>query len=306
MKQDLIKKIPVLIPAAIKAITGSTLHSPTLNILQGTPENITADLNALVAARDNYEQAKVTLTVTRNTFVLKTQLTRETIRIARDILKQYLGTEYNSQWDMLGLPEGSIVVPKSPDDLFPAVLGFKAHFVAFPERENIPLQITAVKMQALYDDLIAAQAAVLTGEESVQQLKAIRDDKADRLFKRLRATIEELNLLIGPLDPRWNTFGFNMPGADETPDTPEDLVATLIGPTAVALKWSGAARAEYYRVFKKVQGVDEDFVAVGSPADLDFTIEGLPANATIEIQITAINNGGESARSSSVTVVTHA
>ncbi len=74
----------------------------------------------------------------------------------------------------------------------------------------------------------------------------------------------------------------------------------------MALKWDAAARADYYRVFKKVLGVDEDFVAVGSPADLDFTIENLPANATVEIQISAVNTGGESQRTASVTIAMHA
>jgi fibronectin type 3 domain-containing protein len=82
------------------------------------------------------------------------------------------------------------------------------------------------------------------------------------------------------------------------------VIAVLIGPNAVAVKWTGAARAEYYRVWKKVVGVDEEFIALNSPHDLDYTIEGLPANATVQIVVTAVNNGGESAKSEVVTVTT--
>ena len=32
------------------------------------------------------------------------------------------------------------------------------------------------------------------------------------------------------------------------------VTATLIGPTEVALKWNASARADYYRVFKKILG----------------------------------------------------
>ncbi|MDB6024436.1 MAG: hypothetical protein JWM68_659, partial [Verrucomicrobiales bacterium] len=46
-------------------------------------------------------------------------------------------------------------------------------------------------------------------------------------------------------------------------------------------------------------------VAVGSPADLDFTLENLPAASTVEIYISAVNNGGESQLSEKVTIVTH-
>jgi fibronectin type 3 domain-containing protein len=85
---------------------------------------------------------------------------------------------------------------------------------------------------------------------------------------------------------------------------PRNVVAVLVGPTAVSVKWDRAARAGHYRVWKRELGVDEQFVAVRSTGDRDITIEGLPHNATIEIAVSAVNNGGESARSAVVTLVT--
>ena len=110
---------------------------------------------------------------------------------------------------------------------------------------------------------------------------------------------------MGPLDPRWKAFGLNMPGASAIADIVEGLKAVLIGATTVALKWNASARADYYRVFKKVLGVDAEPVAAGSPADLDLTLENLPNNATVEIYVVAVNNGGESQPSEKVTIVTH-
>jgi hypothetical protein len=52
-----------------------------------------------------------------------------------------------------------------------------------------------------------------------------------------------------------------------------------------------------------VVGVDEDFIVVGSITDLDFTLEGLPTGATVQIAVSASNNGGESARCEAVSVV---
>ncbi len=43
-----------------------------------------------------------------------------------------------------------------------------------------------------------------------------------------------------------------------------------------------------------IHGADGDYTAVGSPADLDFTIEHLPANSAVDVVVTAVNNGGES------------
>ena len=132
-----------------------------------------------------------------------------------------------------------------------------------------------------------------------------KDAKLEAIRKSLRDLINELSALMGPLDQRWKAFGFNMPGADETPDSPDGLSVILIGPNAAAMKWNAAARAAYYRVWMKIHGSNDDYVAMGSPADLDFTLENLPANSTIDIVVTAVNNGGESAVSQVVTIVTH-
>lgn len=96
-----------------------------------------------------------------------------------------------------------------------------------------------------------------------------------------------------------------MPGADEIPDVPGNISAVLVGPNAVSLKWPASARGAYYRLWKRVVGMDKERVAVGSPGDLDFTLEALPNNATIELAVSAVNNGGESGQSTVVTVQTH-
>ncbi|MDB6025731.1 MAG: hypothetical protein JWM68_1954, partial [Verrucomicrobiales bacterium] len=127
----------------------------------------------------------------------------------------------------------------------------------------------------------------------------------NKLRKRIRDVINELNMRLDPLDERWLAFGLNKPGALDMPDVPENITAILIGPNAAAMKWDAAARATYYRVWKRVIGVDAEPVAVGSPADIDFTLENLPAASTIEIYVSAVNNGGESQLSEKITITTH-
>ena len=183
---------------------------------------------------------------------------------------------------------------------------YKAFYVANPTRENLGSNLTATQAQALYDQLNAAANDVAVKRAQNQILKGLRDDASTQMQKRVRDVIRELEMKLDPLDPRWVAFGFNIPGAQATPDVPENLLAILIGPTAAALKWDASARADYYRVWKKVHGTNDDYVAAGSPADLDFTLENLPAGSTIDIVVTAVNSGGESAVSQVVTVTTHA
>ena len=124
------------------------------------------------------------------------------------------------------------------------------------------------------------------------------------LEQALRTLLSELHQVLDPMDSKWLAFGFNKPGAKAIPAIPENVFATLIGATSVSLKWDSSARASYYRVWKKVVGVDEDYIPVGSPADVDFTLEGLPSNSQVEILVSAVNIGGESQKTTVLLVLT--
>ncbi len=95
-----------------------------------------------------------------------------------------------------------------------------------------------------------------------------------------------------------------MPGAKATPDKPLNVTAILIGNNGISVKWDDAPRADYYRVWARVVGAQDTLTVVGSPGDLDFTILGLPSNATVEIAVSAINSSGESVKSTVLVVMT--
>ena len=284
------------------AINGATLH-PTITLLRYPLAVLVALRAAAVTARDNYENSKPVMKGLRDALNVARLQARAFMFVVREILKPSLGSEYSELWNVIGL-FGSLEMPQRVDDLVLVLEATVAYVTANPAA-TAARNITPEDVQAVLTALTDARRAVNDQEDAMASLLNIREDKFEKLRKGLRGLIDELTDELDPLDPRWLAFGFNMPGADETPDTPANLVATLIGPTAVALKWDASARAAYYRVFKKVQGLDEDFVAVGSPADLDFTLEGVPANATVQIQICAVNTGGESQRSEAVTVLMH-
>ena len=102
----------------------------------------------------------------------------------------------------------------------------------------------------------------------------------------------------------WETVGFNRPGFKSVPPAPEKVTATLVGPTTARLACEPTQRTERYRIWKKVVGVDAEFVRVETRHAADVLMEDLPANARIELAMSAANRGGESAKSESVTLVT--
>jgi hypothetical protein len=224
--------------------------------------------------------------------------------LARDILKPLLGTQYSEAWDAAGF-RNSLYVPESLESVLRLLESLQAFFTTNPTMEWAGRNITAAQAGILIDAINTAKNAVLNQRANVDILMSDRDVKFEAMRKGLRDLINELVTLLDPMDARWLSFGFNKPGADETPDVPTGLVAVLIGPNAAATKWGASARAAYYRVWMKVHGAATDYVAVGSPADLDFTLENLPAASVIDIALSAVNDGGESALSEPITVTTH-
>jgi hypothetical protein len=181
-----------------------------------------------------------------------------------------------------------------------------AYFTSHPEQEKEDLNVTAADYTLLSTDLAAAQAAFLAQKATLAAAIKSRDEKANEIRDILSALIKALGIPLDPMDDRYLAFGFNRPGQLSTPPMPLNVVATLVGQNAIAVKWAKTARAQYYRIWKKVVGVDEELIAVGTPGDLDFTIEGLPANKTVEIAVSAVNNGGESVKTEIISVLTNA
>ena len=67
--------------------------------------------------------------------------------------------------------------------------------------------------------------------------------------------------------------------------------------------WPYAVRAEYYRVFLKRIGFDQDFMNVADPKDLEHILKDLTPGSTIEVYIVPMNDGGAGAPSPTVSKV---
>ncbi|MDB6029486.1 MAG: hypothetical protein JWM68_5709 [Verrucomicrobiales bacterium] len=284
------------------AINGAILY-PMITLLRYPLAVLLALRAAAVTARDNYENGKLVLKGQRDAMNVARQQARELMFVIREILKPILGAEYSELWNALGL-FGSLEIPQNIDELILLLESVVAYLTANPS-VGAARNLTAADAQAALDALKDARKAVIDQEDAMTNLLTIRDQKFAAVRKGLRGILHELEDILDPLDPRWKAFGFNMPGADEMPEVVTNVTAILIGPNAAAMKWGASARAGYYRVWRRVIGLDAEPVAVGSPADLDFTLENLPAASTIEIYISAVNNGGESALSEKITIVTH-
>lgn len=295
---------PKLLALAGAGATGAFKIGATIPLLQNTQANMNADIQPLVDAIMAHGQGREDMKNLRADLKSVVKESRSLLMLGRDSMKTEFGNFFNPSWMKFGHTT-SIEVSEATEEVSYLLLGYKAFLAANPAYELPTKNFTAVKLAALSLQIKAAMDAIKEQDTVIGNLMDDRDAKAAILRKRVRGLAHELGQKLGPLDQRWKTFGFNMPGAVQSPEGVGAITAVLIGPNAVALKWNASARAEFYHVFKRVVGVDAEFVLVGSPADVDFTLENLPAAASVEIVVTAVNNGGESAYSEKATLVTH-
>ena len=130
--------------------------------------------------------------------------------------------------------------------------------------------------------------------DAQEAAKLARDAAFDTLRRRLIALVDELSLLLSDEDPRWETFGLNVPANPRAPDPAENLVLSLAGTHQVLAEWDRGTRSNDNRVLIQVVGVDAQYREYSKSGDAtDELIKALPSNATLKVKIIALNSGLE-------------
>lgn len=301
MKQAQYKTIAALITAGTTAAGGAEKLSATVPLTHNKAASLRALVDDIMKAGEAYHAGKKELADRRKTLLEVIDESRDFMMSVRDSFKNELGHSHGPGWLLTGW-ERSFRVSGKAAVLLPHICTTRDFMVANPSFEVAQFNITAAEADVFQGKLSTAIVALNEQKTIVGTLLAARNEARRKLSRGLSGLFQELRNFLTPLDQRWKTYGFNIPGAPATPETPTNVIATLVGAHAVSVKWTAAVRAENYRVSMRILGVNEEFVSKGLPGDLDFTIEGLASGAQIEIVVSAINAGGESAPSNVVKV----
>ena len=304
MEQKKIRTTEDAIVALVDAISGGTENGTAIGLKQNIPATLEIKKQDLVGADNGVAAAQAELKTRRTALTVAVAAGIAHATLCRDMLKPRFGNTYSTRWDEAGFV-GSMKLPRSLGEVLFKLQRLNAFFTAHPEAESADSNVTATRCQVIMADIVTRQNAVTTQEAVLGDAVKARKAALKKAAAAIGNLVGELKGLIDPLDMRYLSFGLNRPGAFAVPNVPEAVTVVLTAPNAALVKWKAAARAEHYRVWIKVNGVDQELRAVGSRNVTDFTIEGLPANSTIEVAVSAVNNGGESLTSQVVTVVTN-
>lgn len=213
------------------------------------------------------------------------------IEKSRDYLKAILGSSWNESWPLAGFNRPTLALPESDEDRLAALTGIKAYFTNNPDNESVKLKLTA----ALADGALGAFTTVVNGGRNcrIHQLtrREARDEANSALEDKLHILWTELEAVLPAKDVRWLKF------IDRVPEPVESIEAEAQPGGIIVLDWPEASRADHYKVYKQVVGVDAEPVLAATVNDSDAELTDLPPGARVKIQVVATNGAGDSAAS---------
>lgn len=292
-----------LLSQASSVSTGLTEHGAALQLKYGTASGINTARTGVINSNAAVETAEEELRELFRTLASARKEARKFSTLFRENMKGVFGERYSTDWNSVGF-YGSLRIPDQTEDLELLMERLQAFFTANATSEINNRQLTAARAKEIGDLIRDTRTNIESKKTALKNLIIARQGTVTALREKILETVRELEIALGKMDARWLSFGLRIPGMPRTPEVPTGVTAILVGPTAASVKWNKAARAKYYRVAKRVIGVDTELVPVGIPADIDFTLEGLPLNSVVEVAVAAANEAGVSAYSEVTTVST--
>lgn len=273
---------------------GLTQHEVPIGIKQNTEAVLRPALLAARAAEVTFGSCQVAKKTANAVLTAADADGRVFIMNSRKRLSKFLGEVPSMEWEAAGWSPGTTGIPSTQDERFALLESLRAYFAAHPAHESVDMETTAALAQAAHTAISNARAALGQKVTENGQAKAARDAAEANLRKRMTGLITELDTLLSDEDPRWHAFGLNRPADAETPEAPS-FTTVIPGPNSTLLvDWDDSLRADHWRVWIKVAGVDSDFHAVQTVQESDATLAGLPVGASVEVRVTSVNAAGSS------------
>lgn len=266
-----------------------------VGIKQNTFALARADLDALIGTNNTFKAAEGEQPVAYAALRTADSNGKAFLAAAVKVLSISLGNAWSDEWIATGLPDNTVGIPGTQDARFAALGGLKAYFLANPASEvsTAKVVVTAAAANALYQAVSDARELVGQALDKTKAKLQLREPAEAQLRKRYRGVIGELGDLLEDEDSRWYQFGLNRPADPATPGAPLTVQVTALGGGRVLAQVDGARRANSFNFYKKQVNVDAQPVKVKHTDGTQWTYEGLPVGAVVEITVTGVNDAGE-------------
>ena len=217
---------------------------------------------------------------------------------AKKHLSNFLGNTWSAAWTPVGYNNNTLELPTDEDQRYDLLKAIRSFLNLNPDM-TVSTPLLTVNVSAADSRITALTHARATRDNCrtlAGQMRDGRDAVEELLRTRMSGLIGELATLMPGDDPRWAAFGLNLPAGPTLPDKPTGLVMTAGGAGQNFLDWNDAARADSYKVLRRLPG-EPDFSVVATVSDSDAMVAALAAGGTAEYAVEAVNAAGPGPRS---------
>jgi len=298
-------RIDELIASGEDLYDGLNQDAVNLNIKKNDPVTVRGKLDALIATNNALKAAQGAEPAAYQLLRTADSNAKGFITAAIKVISLSLGNAWSDAWVATGLPDKTAGMPGTQDKRFAALGGLAAYFTANPTMEvtTPKLTVTAALAETRYQAFSDARQAVANALSN-SAAKMMPRDNAVAAFKACyRSAVDEIGECISDDDPRWYDFGLNRPADGAQPGLPMHVVASAIGSGRVLVQLAGARRANSFNYYRQITGTDPKPVKVQNTQGTQLVIDNLPAGATVQITVAAVNDAGEGQPSAPISVV---
>jgi len=299
------ERIDELIAAGEDLYDGLNQDAVNINIKKNDPVTVRARLDALIATTNALKAAQGAEPAAYQLLRTADSNAKGFIAAAIKVISLSLGNAWTDAWVATGLPDKTVGMPGTQDKRFAALGGLAAYFTANPTMEvtTPKLTVTAALAESRYQSFSDARQAVANALSNSATKMMPRDNAVAAFQACYRSAIDEIGECISDDDPRWYDFGLNRPADGAQPGLPMHVVASAIGSGRVLVQLAGARRANSFNYYRQITGTDAKPVKVQNTPGTQLVIDSLPAGATVQITVTAVNDAGEGQPSAPISVV---
>jgi hypothetical protein len=288
---------------AADMIDGLHNHEAAIGIKQNTEAKLTGLLNgcgtaqSALGAADRAEQDATTAQKLANSNA------KGFIATAQKMLGDDFGRKPSKKWEEAGWAKGTTEMPDTIQGRVDLLGKLSGYLGSNAGSEVSQKNFTKAQCNTVLGALTTARTSLNTTAVPARvKARNARDTADDRLRSAMSGLVGELGDLLADGAAEWYYFGLVPPAGAEVPAAPDGVTGHQVGPTSAAFGWPASPRAEKYRPFKKVDGVEANFVELDLTSEKQVLIENLPTKATIHFQLSAYNAAGDSTQSEVVSV----
>ncbi|MEA3187275.1 MAG: hypothetical protein QOD99_1105 [Chthoniobacter sp.] len=278
-----------LIGLAEQNIVGITTIGAQVPVVMVTAAQMQTALDAFVTQDSAFNAQRSARQTASDSYQAAMSAIYDWLLASSNVLANSFGTLWNTQWAQAGFVNHSTAIPRKAADQLGLALSLVNFFTANPGYEVASLKVTAAYGATLRTTALAAQAAVTAATVALNTIGTAWQTAYDTLTGLMRELIKNLEGKLAKNDPRWLSFGLQIPASIVTPAQPVNLVAHLDGTGAIIVSCDAVPLATRYRWRMLLVGVQSDYLLAARSVDPLGSIPGVLPGQTAQIIVQAVN-----------------